>query len=244
MSMRKIRRLVILNFSIVLINIALFSNALLGLSLLSGSTLSITIAWVVVLGSVFGFFKGNLSILNKPETRFLLQNVNSLDGCVAVFEEAVHNGDVFDEDILKNIEQIKRFRRKYATIQDILLQKFSKSEMSYQKFCGVLQEVERVIYMNMRSILNKIAAFDIDEYEAMEKKGTRGHEYSEEKMNIYKEYIAYVSEATKTNEDILLKLDRLLLEISRYNSLEDGDIQKLPAMMEMDDLIQTANLYK
>lgn len=244
MSSRKVRLLVILNAAIVLINIALFSNAFFGLSLTSGTTLSITIAWAVVLGSVLAFLKGNLSILRKPETRLLLQNIQSLDGCIAVFEEAIHNGDVFDENILKNIEQIKRFRRKFTTIQDILLQKFSANEMSYQKFSGVLQEVERVIYMNMRSILNKISAFDMDEYEAMQKKGTRGDELSQEKMNIYNTYIAYVNDATKTNEDILLKLDRLLLEISQYNSLEGGDVQKLPAMIEMDDLIQHANLYK
>lgn len=244
MSPRKIRQLVILNAAIVLINIALFSNAFFGLSLTGGTTLSITIAWAAVLGSVLAFLKGNLSILSKPETRFLLQNIHSLDGCIAVFEEAIHNGDVFDENILKNIEQIKRFRRKFATIQDILLQKFSATEMSFQKFSGVLKEVEHVIYMNMRSILNKISAFDMDEYENMQKKGHRGDEFSQEKMNIYNTYIAYVNDATKTNEDILLKLDRLLLEISQYNSLEGGDVQKLPAMIEMDDLIRHANLYK
>lgn len=182
--------------------------------------------------------------MNKRETRILLQGVHSIDDCVAVFKEAMHNGDAFDESIQQNIEQIKRFRRKSATIQDILLQKFSQSEMSYQKFHSVLQEVERVIYLNMRSILNKISAFDIDEYETMQKRGVPSDEHAQEKMNIYNEYIAYVNDATKTNEEILLKLDRLLLEISRYNSLEDGDIQKLPAMIEMDDLIRNANLYK
>ena len=244
MSPRKIRQLVILNATIVLLDIALFSNAFFGLSLIKGSTISIVIAWAVVVGSIFSFFKGNLSILNKPETRFLLQNIQSLDGCIDVFEEAIHNGDVFDENILKNIEQIKRFRRKFDTIHDILLQKFSAQEMSFQKFNGVLKEVERVIYMNMRSILNKISAFDVDEYETMLKRGAGDDAFAQEKMNIYNTYIAYVNDATKTNEDILLKLDRLLLEISQYNSLEDGDVQKLPAMIEMDDLIQHANLYK
>lgn len=244
MSPRKIRQLVILNAAIVLIDIALFSNAFFGLSLVNGTTLSVTLAWAAVVGSVFAFFKGNLSIFSKPETRFYLQNINSLDGCIAVFDEAIHNGDVFDDNILRNIEQIKRFRRKFDTIQDILLQKFSASEMSFQKFSSVLKEVERVIYMNMRSILNKISAFDMDEYETMQKRGAGGDELSQEKMNIYNTYIGYVNDATKTNEDILLKLDRLLLEISQYNSLEDGDVQKLPAMIEMDDLIQHANLYK
>ena len=42
----------------------------------------------------------------------------------------------------------------------------------------------------------------------------------------------------------MLKLDKMLLEISRYNSLEDGDVRKLPALAEMDELIKNAKLYK
>jgi len=244
LSPRKIRQMILLNAAIVIVNTVLFSNALLGLSLLSGSALSISVAWTVILGSVFAFFKGNSAILNKPETRLLLQNINSLDSCISVFEEAIHNGDVFDENILKNIEQIKRFRRKQATIKDILLQKFSESEMSFQKFSGVLQEVENVIYMNMRSILNKISAFDMDEYESMRKKMSHDYKFSQEKMDIYNEYIEFVNNATDNNESILLKLDKMLLELSRYNSMESGDVQKLPAMIEMDELIKNANLYK
>jgi len=243
MSPKKKRQLIILNAAIILLDAALFSNALLGLSLFAGSALSVSLAWTAVVASVFAFFKGNSMILNKHETRLLLQNINSLESCVSVFEEAIHNGDVFDENILKNIEQIKRFRRKYDTIKDILLQKFSAGEMSFQKFDGVLTDIEKVIYMNMRSILNKISAFDMEEYETIQKKGFYG-EFSQEKMNIYNEYIDFVNNATKTNEDILLKLDKMLLEISRYNSLEDGDIQKLPAIVEMDELIKNANLYK
>ena len=244
MSSRKRMKLIILNTAIVLANIALFSKALLGLSLLAGTALSISVAWTSIAASAFAFIRGNSLLLKQPETRLLLQDVNSLESCVAVFEEAIHHGDVFDEDILKNIEQIKRFRRKQATIKDILLQKFNTGEMSFQKFNGVLADIENVFYMNMRSILNKISAFDIDEYEAMQKKGFRADEMSHEKMAIYNEYIVFVKNATKANEDILLKMDRMLLEISRYNSLEDGDVQRLPAVIEMDELIKNANLYK
>ena len=242
MSPRKIKQLILLNFLIIIINISLFSNAILGLSLFIGSTLSVTIAWATIIASVAAFFKGNSLILKKEETHVLTQNIQSLDGCILVFEEAIHNGDVFDKDISKNIGQIKRFKRKHSTIKDILLQKFSADEMSFQKFSAVLQEVENVIYMNMRSIINKISAFDMVEYEMLQKKNK--DEFSEEKFNIYNEYINFVSNATKTNEDILLKLDKMLLEISKYNSLEDGDVQKLPAIIEMDELIKNAKLYK
>ncbi|MDR1892055.1 MAG: hypothetical protein LBQ48_03485, partial [Oscillospiraceae bacterium] len=187
---------------------------------------------------------GNSQILKTGETHLLAQNIHSLNDCTAVFQEAINNGDVFDENILKNIDQIKRFTRKHNTIKDLLLQKFSAGEISFQKFSAVLQAVESLIYMNMRSILNKIAAFDMEEYEALQRKNFRNIDFPEEKMAIYNEYISFVGNATRTNEEILIKLDKMLLEISRYNSLEDGDAQKLPAMVELDELIKNASLYK
>ena len=246
MSPKKKKQLILLNSAIVLLNISLFSNAFVGLSLLTGTTLSISAAWTAAIMSVVVFVKGNSLILEKKETRMLTKGINTLDDCISVFKEAIHDGDVFDDNILKNIEQIKRFRRKQDTIKDILLQKFSADEMSFKKFAAVLMDVESVIYVNMRSILNKISAFDIEEYETVQRRESRGvaQNISPEKMNIYNEYIVFVNNATETNEDILLKLDKMLLEISRYNSLEDGDVQKLPAIIEMDELIKNANLYQ
>ena len=244
MSPKKKKQLIILNSAIVLINIAIFSNALLGFSLLTGTALTMSIAWMSVIASVFAFIRGNSLILKKEETHLLTQNIHDLNDCINVFQEAINNGDVFDENILKNIGQIKRFTRKYSTIEDILLQKFTKEEISFQKFSSVLQDVENVIYMNMRSILNKIAAFDVDEYERLTRGEFKGDELAQAKQEIYNEYIHFVDNATKTNEEILLKLDKMLLEISRYNTIDGGDIKKLPAIMEMDELIKNANLYK
>lgn len=185
-----------------------------------------------------------LSASNATSHSLITQKVNSLDDCVGMFERAIEHGDVFDKDILKNLEQLRRFKRKKATIDDILLQKFSPNELTYQKFAGVLQEVENVMFLNMKSILNKIAAFDVEEYEALQKKGFPVNEVSEEKMQIYHEYLNFVKNATATNEDILLKMDKMLFEISKYNSLEDGEVHNLPAIQEMDELVKNARLYK
>lgn len=244
MSPKKKKHFLILNAAIILINIAVFSNAFLGFSLFSGTALSMSLAWMSIVTSVFAFIKGNSVILKKEETHLLTQSIRSLEDCIDVFQEAINHGDVFDENIVKNIEQIKRFTRKHATIKDILLQKFSKDEMSFQKFSSVLQDVEDVIYMNMRSILNKISAFDVDEYERLMRGEFSGNELTQEKRDIFNEYIDFVDTATKTNEEILLKLDKMLLEISRYNTIDGGDIKKLPAIVEMDELIKNANLYQ
>ena len=48
-----------------------------------------------------------------------------------------------------------------------------------------------------------------------------GQDNIKEKLDIYNEYIDFVDNATRTNEEILLKLDKILLEISKYNSLEE-----------------------
>ena len=244
MSSKKKRQLLILNGIIVAINIIIFSNIFLGFSLVKGTVLSITIAWITILSSIIAFFKGNLYILKKEEIHVLSKDVKTLNECIEVFEEAIYNGDVFDENIKKNIEQIKRFMRKYNTINEILLQKFSADEMTFQKFNDVLKEVERIIYMNMKSILNKISAFDMEEYESIIKNKIDKKTIPQEKLDIYNQYINFVNEATNINEEILLKLDKMILEISQYNSIDGGDIRKMPAIIEMDELIKNANLYK
>lgn len=245
MMPKKILQLIIVNLSIIIANIAVFSKAFFGLSLLVGSTFSMSVAWFTIIASIGSFTYFNKKLLTQNDTYTLIaRKINSLDDCVGVFEEAIQNGDVFDEDILKNLDQLKRFKRKRNTITEILLQKFSEQELTYQKFESVLNDVENIIYLNMRSILNKIAAFDVEEYEDLQKRGFPENEVSEEKMSIYNEYLNFVKNATAINEDILLKLDKMLFEISRYNSIEDGDIKNFPAIVELDELIKNAKFYK
>ena len=244
MTPKKTAKIIAFNSAIALLDIGLFSDALLGLSLVEGSALAMGLAWAAAAVSGFAFVKGNEALLKPKETHLLVKNIHSLEDCIPVFSEAIENGDVFDENILINIEQIKRFLRKKTTIDEILLQKFSKEEMSYQKFKNVLEEVENVLYLNMRSILNKISAFDVKEYEAMQRGELIRNEFYDEKIAIYNGYIEFVSKSTKINEDILLKLDKILLEISKYNSFEDVDIHTLPAIVEMDELIKIAKLYR
>ncbi|MBR2786156.1 MAG: hypothetical protein IKD76_01440 [Clostridia bacterium] len=244
MSTKKKRQLILLNLIIIIINIVVFSNMFLGLSLFKGTSITIATSWLTVILSVFIFIKGNLNILKNEDIHILAKDIKNLNDCISVFEEAIHNGDVFDDVIRKNIEQAKRFMRKYDTIEDILLQKFSRQEMTYQKFNDVLEEVKKVFYINMCSIINKISAFDVEEYEGIQKNKIDKRIIPQEKLEIYDKYIQFVNEATNINEDILLKLDKVILEISQYNTIDGGDIKKMPAIIEMDELIKNAKFYK
>ena len=101
--------------------------------------------------------------------------------------------------------------------------------------------------MNIRSILNKMNAFDEDDYNFTRNKyeaGAFSQQFMEEKFKVYDEYIAFVKAATEDNEQILLKLDKLLLEISGLNSIESGQLEQMAGMVEIDNLIKQAKYYK
>ncbi|MCL1853591.1 MAG: hypothetical protein FWF88_11285 [Peptococcaceae bacterium] len=285
MSKKKIRQIIILNASIIAANIILFAKPFLGLSLTGGAALTVALGWTAVVVSVCTFVAGNTRLMRRVETRSLTSGIANLNDCVRILEESRWI-KTFAPKINELIDQIKRFRKKQTTINDILLQKFSSDEITYRHFAGVLGEVERAVFTNVRSILNKISAFDEDEYiritrgqrtlqknmysrENRQTPGDQGaqgalaaqesadktnlpaqaqenrtHDMAQEKMQIYSEYISFVHQATDDNEQILLKMDKMLLEISRYNSLEGGDVENMPAIKEMDELIHNAKLYR
>lgn len=133
------------------------------------------------------------------------------------------------------------------TIKDVLLQKFNSSEMSYSKFDYTIKEIENVFFINIKSILNKLNAFDEEDYKRIRKEDAQkkfSTEFIQEKLGVYNEYIAFIKDAIEDNEQIILKLDKLLLEISKLNSLEAGELENMSAFKEIDDLINKTKLYK
>lgn len=244
MKISRGKKILIFNICFITVGILLYSDAFLGLSFTDGSALSRTIAYFLAIVGASLFVRQNKKMLKKADVYTYNLNAYSLDECVKILRETMQQGDAFDERLAKNIEQINRFRRKQETIRSTLLNKFSEEEMSFQRFQTVINEVENIVYINTKSIINKISAFDIVEFEHLQRRNFPKDEVSSEKMAIYKEYFNFVDAAINLNEDILLKMDKMLLEISRYNTFEGKDIQKIPALLEMDELIRNANLYK
>ena len=98
--------------------------------------------------------------------------------------------------------------------------------------------------MNLRGIINKLNVFDEEEYNQILNKQTQfSRRIVDEKKKIYKEYIAFIEHSIEDNEQILLKLDQLVLEFSKFNSLEEKEIERMPAMQRIDELIGKAKFY-
>ncbi len=243
--MNKTGKLAILNAAIVLVNIFLFSGAFLRMELSGATPLTTALGITVIVMSVVVFLYGNYKILNQKEKAVNVQEIKTLDDCLPAIERRRGRGIFAGR--LETVEgQIRRYKKKKETIEDILLQKFSNTEMSFGSFHGTLSALGEVMYLNVKSLLNRIGAFDEEEYSDIKKAlaVAPGSEVLQSKLGIYDEYIAFVDNAVDDNEQILLKLDRLLSEISKFNSLEDGELENMAAMQEIDELIKNAKWYK
>lgn len=259
METNKVLKMTVLNLSIAAIIVVLFSKGLVGMELFGGSILETALSFTTIFVALMSFAVGNYSILTKRQVKLAKEyEVRSPEEVIRALKRQ-NLKRTFANDISLIIKQSQRFSQKEDTIDDILLQKFNSEGMSYAKFKRAINDLENLFYMNIRSILNKLEVFDEADYNRTKrgynryksfpegnsnKRGKFSNEFITSKMALYNEYITFVNEAVEDNEEMLLKLDKLLLEISKFTSLEEGELEKMSAMIELDDLISKTKLYK
>lgn len=246
MSKEKIVKISGLNLSIAIFNIIIFSKGILDIKIIGGSAFQAAFGVTVIFISIGVFALGNYKLFFEKEQKIQAKNIITSLDCIRALKE---NRDkrTFVKDINILIEQIERLEKKKDRITEILLQKFSSSEMSYSKFQDIILEIERLFYLNMRSIINKINIFDEEEYQMVRKEyqnESLSESFISEKIKIYDDYISFVKDSIEDNEQILLKMDKLLLELSKFNSLEDGELEEMEVMKEVDELIGKIKFYK
>lgn len=238
--------LIKINSAIVILNIVLFSPSLLNIEIGGRSIFKTALGVTIITMSIIIFIIGNYSILMKEDNDINIYKVVTSDDCIEALNENKYK-KIFSSDIDILLEQIDRIENKVDTIEDILIQKFSISEMSYKKFNYVILDIKNLFYVNIKSIINKINIFDQNEYKKINKRinnETNQNKILIEKINMYKEYITFVKNAIEDNEEILLRLDKVLLELSKFNSLDEGELENMSAMDNIDDLISKIKLYK
>ena len=238
--------LIKINSAIVILNIVLFSPGLLNIEIGGTSIFKTALGVTIITMSIIIFIIGNYSILMKEDNDINIYKVVTSDDCIEALNENKYK-KIFSSDIDILLEQIDRIENKVDTIEDILIQKFSISEMSYKKFNYVILDIKNLFYVNIKSIINKINIFDQNEYKKINKRinnETNQNKILIEKINMYKEYITFVKNAIEDNEEILLRLDKVLIELSKFNSLDEGELENMSAMDNIDDLISKIKLYK
>ncbi|MMZ58991.1 hypothetical protein D1872_210010 [compost metagenome] len=229
---------------IAIVNIVVLSPGLLGIEI-GESAFSTALGVALLFASALVLIYGCYHFLFKKPVAIPVKEIKTHEDYLEALSHYRRIG-ALEDDVALAMSQMDRIRKKKDTLLDVLNQRFDTTELSYKKFASVTLEVEKLFYLNIRSILNRLSVFDEKEFESvMNQKTARfSSNLLEERKKVYSEYLTFIKSSLATNEEIMLKLDKLLLEISRLDSFEPGDIENMPCMQEIDSLIKQTKLYK
>lgn len=241
---KAILKIIGISIGIVILNTIVFSDLFLGISLFD-NLMSTLVGGVSISISILVFVYSVLSIsseksLNKKEKK----EFSTLAECADEIEKMRKNSSTFKELLGELINQIESFKRKQESSHKILTEHFSDSGLSYDKFWGSIMSAEKAICGVIRGVIYKVNAFDEYEYQGLMNKSSYGSNSAihAERMKLFKSYIDFVKKAVLINEELLMKLDKLILELSGLGATdgEDGSA----TLAELDDLINQTKLYK
>lgn len=243
---RKAGKLFVLIISIVLINIVILSPGLIGVEIGGGNALETTTGITLLIISTLVLAYGSYSLLYKTPAVLPVKDIKTQED---YREGLLYYRDikVLKKDIILAVDQLDRMGKKKETLLDVLDQRFDPSELSYKKFFSVITEVENLFQQNVRGMLNKINVFDaskLSDFNDQQQSAIFSEKIMQQKSELYNEYLTYVKGYIGANEEILLKLDKLLLEISMLGNADYRDVEEMPCMKEIDALIKQTKYYK
>ncbi len=255
MDKKKVLWLILLNLGLLLWNVALFSPGLIGLTIGADALLTALGVTDIVM-SLIGFGWGNYSLLfSEKNSDIKLYKGNELSQAkdyVAALENQ-KDKKIFEADINTAVEQIYRIEDKDRALDTILAQYFSPQEMTFTKFQSTVDCVQELFYQNLKKMLNRIIIFDYKDYlKVLDKLNSApvvdgvkvASKAHAAQLKIYNEHLDYVHQLLEMNENMLVKMDSLLLEISKLDDINAGDLENMAAIQEINELIEQTKYYK
>lgn len=255
MDKKKVLWLILLNLGILLWNVILFSPGMIGLTFGAGA-LAAAFGVTDIVMSLIGFGWGNYQLLfSEKNTQLRLYKGNELAQTKDYVEALSQQKEkrVFENEISSAIEQLYRMEDKDKALDTILAQYFSPQEMTFTKFQSAINAVQDLFYGNIKKMLNRIIIFDYKDYVKVLDKlngapivdGVKVAPKSQAgQLKIYNEHINYVRDLIDMNENIILKMDSLLLEISKLDDIDANGLENMAAIQEINDLIEQTRFYK
>lgn len=245
---KKIKKILSLNLGIILTNILVFSK--IGLGFRIGASVMQTILSILIIAiSLIIFIKGNKNILDgktieKEAEKNKVINLNTIDDFRTELIKCSAKKE-FQDSSQRALKQLDRLIKKTELLEDILAQHFDKNSLTYDKFHVVIDNTQELFFDNLKKMILKIMIFDQDDYSTMARDSKYlSKEATLQKNAIYKEYINYANVVLEKNEHILVKLDNLLLELSKLDDVEESNIEDFATIQDVNELIEQTKFYK
>jgi len=227
---------ILLNLLIILINVFVFSKAFLGIQISLKNVMEAIIGISTILFSAVFFIYVNTNIAKVKRVQKVMRpgstETSTLDDCYNELKKYNKNSSSsFDKPLADITKQIERFSKKKLAIGGILSEKFDVNEITYDKYSGAVESIAKLFQENVENAIAKIKSFDGADMEASQKE-------------IFQEYNKYILKVTVDNEEIILKLDRLIFEISKLKDKTRDGAESMDVIKEIEQLIQNTKLYK
>lgn len=227
----KLIKVIILNSLIAIAAIFLYSPGFVGLWFGQGAlrTAFMLSSMLFLFGSivignayVIGMFAANAKVYTKND-------LTESDDVLEVLENL--DTKHFRADKAEVLKQWDKMQKKAAAIRIVLSSFFSEEELTYKRFIAVLDGINDAFVDSTRTVINSIQLYSAYDYDQ--------HENS----MVLNECAGNVDKAIERNNQILQKLDVLMVEVTRLTD-SDTDVDKMPAMVDLEELIGTVKYYK
>lgn len=210
------------------------------------SALGITLA--VAAAPVFIYLLRRILIapeLTLTEAKEQGKSFTTLEDCDAAIDTYIKtNIATFREDLGAMRGQTARMLKKEVTVQGILTDKFDAGEMTYAKFAAAVSSAKEIMITNIKCVIQRISAFDEEDFDEAGKIAASPNEkIAAARRDILNEYRSFVKQASANNEEIILRMDQLILELTKLNTLSGVDLSEVDALKELDALIKGTKLY-
>lgn len=226
-------------------NIVVFSPGLLGLSF-TGGAFSAAISAAVLVGSI-GLLFIKLKPLILPQyddtPPIDVDNLKSHKDYMTAIE-VFKFSNAFSREYKAVVSHLHQMDSRRTALLDILNDRFDPTELTYKRFHTTFLSVEKLFYANIKSILSKLKMLGSNATYAGYDSEMSSPEVIKQRESIRLEYRENIKKFVSFNEEILLKLDRLILEISNLGVTDLSSIENLACLRDIDSLINHTKLYK
>ncbi len=156
----------------------------------------------------------------------------------------IKNRKLFGKDIKYIRGQVSRMLKKVKVLNEIITSRFQQGDITYNRLSDNIKEIEGIFYFNIIQIVHKLEAFD--EKEFLHTDNNIDQKLEKQRSRVYLAYKDGIEQGILDNDQILIKLDELIIEFSRLvskdNNLTNKGVSR--AMNKIDELIQISRYYK
>ena len=172
---------------------------------------------------------------------------DSLDGCKAAVENYLGENKstpFFSERLTAVAGRIDTFSSRYNHVKNMIIERFGPNGLSYGKFAAPVEAMRGYLINMTNKLVSRMVMFDETEYSIRIEEFTKANRISEaaDYTELEQEYKDYAEKTLAAFDDAILKIDKLMLEISKINNTDVEGAMDI--MNALDSAIKDTQFYK